>query len=160
MGVITSGAVVAIVSQTLRAPVDTEPHSPLRPVPTARALREFIHGLPPRIICLVWGRQPAAHLTKWGISGILVAGPGREALFLSCFPAPWEQILPKHAPLVPMGTSNPHLVRNLPRPGAADPGRILVAGGVLIDREAVDLIGCQGFHLPWADDHYHTIMRR
>jgi len=35
-----------------------------------------------------------------------------------------------------------------------------VAGGVLIDREAVDLIGGQGFHLPWADDHYHTIMRR
>ncbi len=39
-------------------------------------------AIPPRIICLVWGRQPAAHLTKWGISGILVAGPGREALFL------------------------------------------------------------------------------
>lgn len=30
--------------------------------------------------------------------------------------------------------------------------------GEFSNREAVDLIGCQGFP-PWVDDHYHTIMR-
>jgi len=80
--------------------------------------------------------------------------PREGSAFPPCFPAHGEQILRKLAPLVPMGTSNPHLVRNLSQPGAADPGRILVTGGVLIDREAVDLIGCQGFPLPWADDNF------
>jgi len=43
-----------------------------------------------------------------------------------------------------MGTSNPDLVRTLQWLGAADPRCLSIAGGVLIDREAVDLIGCQG----------------
>ena len=43
-----------------------------------------------------------------------------------------------------------HLVRNPWWPDAAEPGRIPTAGGVLIVREAVDLIGGQGFHLAWA----------
>ena len=37
---------------------------------------------------------------------------------------------------------------------------LLMLGGVLIDREAVDLIGCQGFHLPWVNVFFHTSLRR
>jgi hypothetical protein len=44
-----------------------------------------------------------------------------------------------------MGTSHPHLVRNLSRRGAANPGHILATGGVLIDHEVARLIGCRGF---------------
>jgi hypothetical protein len=58
-----------------------------------------------------------------------------------------------------MSTSDSHPVRNLPRSGTADPERILSAGGVLIDREALALIQGQGFPLPAADIMY-TIVRR
>jgi hypothetical protein len=62
-------------------------------------------------------------------------------------------------PLDWMSTSHMHPVRNPPGSGAADPERILSAGGVLIDREAVALIQGQGFPLPAADIMY-TIIRR
>jgi len=62
-------------------------------------------------------------------------------------------------PLDLLSTSDSHLVRNPPRRGAADPRRILSAGGVLIVREAVALIRSQGFPLPAADITY-TIIRR
>jgi len=95
---------------------------------------------------------------------MLETGPGGTALLL-LVSLLYEQILWKREPLVSMGTSDPHLVRNLPRPGTAhrgpslarpgraapDPG-LLRAGGVLISHEAVDLIECQGFHLSWAND--------
>jgi hypothetical protein len=62
-------------------------------------------------------------------------------------------------PLTWMSTSNSHPVRNPLGCGAADPQRILLAGGVLMDREAVALIQSQGFPLP-AADITDTIIRR
>ena len=54
----------------------------------------------------------------------------------------------KACALVQMGTSHSDLVRNLPWLGVADPSVSPMAGGVLTDHEAVDLIGCQGYPLP------------
>ena len=56
-----------------------------------------------------------------------------------------------------MGTSNPDLVRILQWLGSAGPMCLSIAGGVLIDREAVDLIGCQGCPLSGEDDYDHAL---
>jgi hypothetical protein len=58
-----------------------------------------------------------------------------------------------------MGTSNPVLVRILRWLGAADPRGVSTAGGVLIDREAVDLIRYQGCDLS-GEDNVHPIVWR
>ena len=54
-----------------------------------------------------------------------------------------QRLLRKHASLVPMGTTYPHPVRNRLWLGAPD-SRRGTAGGVLIDREAEELVGPNG----------------
>jgi Transposase len=55
-----------------------------------------------------------------------------------------------------MGTSHPHLVRTLEWAGRANPTRIPTAGGVLIDHEAVALIGGQGCSSMGRRPTHHT----